>query len=147
MARREKEDSVIGNVLHAFGKGCLIACAGMVIGALFGSPALTTASAWGLFTMTTLAAAGLTCMYGAAAFHRSCWEHNAANETNSACAPGRTQPAQAMSVATFGGVQPLSDRAPDDGMEDVTEEDRAVTRFVQQVEAERELAEKSQRVH
>lgn len=74
MEQKEIMRSVPGDILHAIGKGFLIACAGMLVGAIFGNPTLAAGSVWGVLAVGVAGLVGMGCMFASAAAHRSCWK-------------------------------------------------------------------------
>jgi hypothetical protein len=72
MRSREAIYTVSGDILHSVGKGFLIACAGMVLGAVFGGSALVAGSTVGLVAIGTAGITGMACMFASSVAYSSC---------------------------------------------------------------------------
>ena len=130
MKQRAEYGSISGHILHAMGKGFLLACAGMVVGAVFGSPALVASGFWGI---VATAAIGASFMVAASAAHSRC-----SDEDNAAAL---CRPAVERSIAPAAEIDDPARAA------EIEAEDLAVDRFVAQVEAERLLSTGGRRLH
>lgn len=143
MRKTVAHHSVSGEILHALGKGFSIACAGMLIGAVFGNPALIAGSTWGLLGIVGVGAIGTACMFGAAAAHRSCLASDRVREPSFSESAASVKDCPNVLALNASAVRPDATRP----LSSIEGEDEAVSRFVAELEEERMTSTLRGRAH
>lgn len=104
-AARDTHHTVTAGILESFGKGFLIATAGVMAGLMFGTAPLASLALW---TVGVAAAGGVACMVGSALVR------NAGYDRCEMTGGGSPQAAHGGEVAAVPGVEAAAEVAADD---------------------------------